>query len=839
MSVRSVAVRITCPALLAAIATCVAAGEPGGAPAAEHPFGLHGPQYSHWLHAERPNLWLEGQARFAVLAGTGAGWARQDFWWSLVEPQQGTFVWDDFDRAVASYERHGIKLFAILCYSSAWSGGVCPDTDAERERFANYVFKMVERYKGRVAAWEIWNEPNIQPFWSPLPDPELYAQLLRAAYAAAKKADPDSVIVGGSLAGPDYDFLDKVYQHGARGTFDVLSYHNYGQELDITREWSAVHRLREVMRRHGDGDKPIWHTETGFYTGPVGLTEHEQAARIVRYSVGLLGLGIKKTFQLTLNDWTDDPQHHDLSSYRGLTHADYRVKESYAAYQTMCRRLSDKRFVAALRPAPGVLGLLFVSEIDDAVLVLWRDWGEQPKAAQLDLDVPVALVQQLNGDWQIHRNTSGVYDLAVGADPVYVLNSGPAITNQRYVRWPNPVSSRLPRAKGAVLEVEVSNPVDRPMELAIYPRKGSSSRLAAADIAPGATASVPAAVDASGLDVGAHELFWTLSAGGGAEPVAQGFRAVQVESLLRLAFGRFNRLRSAKPTLPARIEYHGVEPVTASAALRLDGAPSGDPVTVELEPGRSASVDLPLNLAAFADGRTVPIELAVEAGDAKLTARCRRPLVSSPSAPPQANIDGRLDEWIGHPPQIRPPQMYWEYINATARPGPDDLAVTAWVAYDERGLWLAVRVQGDAAVYPQSRAIWNWDSLQVGLDLGGDAQPDKSYDGNDLEIELGFGPDGKPWCYLGYCPTGWPLEQLSAKLVGAVRPSAEGGYTDYELLIPAALLVSSTTLEAETVIGFSLLVNDNDGAGRAGWQELTSGIGLGKAPAKFAWLWFR
>lgn len=55
------------------------------------PFGMHGPQFSHWLHAQTPHLWAEGEARFRVLADTGAGWARQDFWWGLIEPEQDTF----------------------------------------------------------------------------------------------------------------------------------------------------------------------------------------------------------------------------------------------------------------------------------------------------------------------------------------------------------------------------------------------------------------------------------------------------------------------------------------------------------------------------------------------------------------------------------------------------------------------------------------------------------------------------------------------------------------------------------------------------------------------------
>ncbi|MCP4592371.1 MAG: hypothetical protein GY842_16685 [bacterium] len=803
-----------------------------------NPFGLHGPQYSHWLHGNTPHLWVEGEARLRVLEDTGAGWARQDFWWSLVEPRRDTFVWKDFDRAVADYERHGLNLLAILCYASAWSGESCPATDEERERFGRYVYEMVKRYKGRVAAWEVWNEPNIQPFWSPRPDPELYARLLRAACVAAKKADPNCTVIGGVLAGPHAEFLEGMYQHGAGGYFDALSYHNYGQQLDIAAEWSAVEKLRGIMRAHGDADKPIWHTETGFFTGPAGLSEHDQAARIVRHSVGLLALGVERTFQLTLNDWTDDSQHHDLSAYRGLTHADYRLKESYGAYRTMCQRLGNKRFVAAVRPAPGVSGYLFQDDHGDTVLVMWRAWGFSPTPTGIDIGLPVVLVQQMNGDWQMHRSPDGRYQLPLGAAPVYVINPGDRIVYQRDIRWPNPVLTRVPRSADATLTAEVANPSPQPLELTVYPHRLASRRYVAGGIEPGSVTRVQVDLDASLLDVGQHEFYWVLAHQDAAKPIAQGYRLVEVESPLRVFLGRFNRLVSSAPALPVSIEHQGGESARGSVSLRLDERTIAGPLSVELAPGETTAVALPLELGEFLGGRAVPLEVVLESQGLTLTTRCRRPLIPCPQAPPEASVDGDLSEWTERLPQVKPAQMRWAQVNP-ADQSPEDLQVTAWVAYDPRGLWVAVRVRDDTITAPTGRAVWNWDSLQVGLDLAGDAQPNHSFDTNDLEIELGLNPQGDSWCYLGYCPPGWPAEQLSERLVGAVRMDARLGIVSYELLIPASLLASQTVLSGDTVMGFSLLVNDNDGNGRSGWQELTPGIGMEKAPASFAWLWLR
>ena len=806
-------------------------------PRHESAFGIGGPPFSHWLHARRPDLWREGDVHLALLRESGATWARQDFWWSLVEPEPGCWEWADFDRAVAAYERHGVRLLGILCYAAAWSGGTSPATDDERAAFGRYVFEMVRRYRGRVAAWEVWNEPNIQPFWSPAPDAALYAQLLRVAYTQAKAADPDCVIVGGVMAGPDADFLRGLYAHGAAGHFDVLSYHNYGQHNDGDAERPAVAALRAVLRAHGDGDKPIWQTETGFYTGPVGLSEADQAARLVRYAVGLRALGVARQFQLTLADWATEGQAPDPSMYRGLLRVDYTPKRAWAAHQTLCRRLDAAEFVTALRPAPGVRGFLFDGPRGGPVLVAWRAWDAPVAPARLDLGVPAACIQSLTGELRVLRSHDGVYELPVGREPVYVLAPGTPVQRQRHVQWPE--ETRLAREPGAGFDVTVENPTTAPLRLAVYQNPDTAEPCARADIPPGARRTIRVEPpDADRLPLGRAEWYWTLTDPDGGR-FAAGLGAVEVTAPLRLAFGRLARLDPARPAIPLRVDYAGSRATEAAVELRQDGTPTSRPVTLALAPAATAEALLPLRLADFAPGRPVALSATLAAADLRLEIAARRPLLRCPPAPPTAAVDGDLGEWTTRPALIRPEQMRWEYVGTATAPASDDLAVTAWVGWDARGLWLAVRVHDDDVVLPQARSVWDWDSVQVGLDLGSDAEPDRPYDANDLEIELGGRADGSPWCYLGACPPGWPQTDLSEKLRGAVRADVGAGRVDYELLVPAELIVSVAPLEAGTVLGFSLLVNDNDGAGRAGWQELTPGIGLGKLPAEFAWLWLQ
>lgn len=65
----------------------------------------------------------------------------------------------------------------------------------------------------------------------------------------------------------------------------------------------------------------------------------------------------------------------------------------------------------------------------------------------------------------------------------------------------------------------------------------------------------------------------------------------------------------------------------------------------------------------------------------------------------------------------------------------------------------------------------------------------------------------------------------------------DGVYTIYELKLPwKEVLPQGATISEDRPLGFSLLVNDNDGSGRRGWIEYASGIGLSKDSTLFTYL---
>lgn len=138
-----------------------------------------------------------------------------------------------------------------------YRGIISPPRDMKR--WANLcrdlVAHLVERYgRDEVLQWafEVWNEPNLQVFWTGT-ESEYFA-LYDATARAVKSVDPQLRVGGPSTAAAGW--VDDLLAHCNDGNvaLDFLSTHTYGAPpLD----------LRPIAERFGRGDIPLWWTEWG------------------------------------------------------------------------------------------------------------------------------------------------------------------------------------------------------------------------------------------------------------------------------------------------------------------------------------------------------------------------------------------------------------------------------------------------------------------------------------------------------------------------------------------------------------------------------------------------
>jgi hypothetical protein len=157
------------------------------------------------------------------------------------------------------------------------------------------VSAVATRYKGKVADYEIWNEPNYDLFWAPEPDAAQYTALLKVAYTAIKAADPNATVIAASVAsaaetpgGPVINpvtYLSQMYAAGAAGYFDAIAYHPYLYTVPFSAgeghagvPITQAEQLHALMVANGDGHKKIWATEYGQPSSE--FSEANQAAYI-------------------------------------------------------------------------------------------------------------------------------------------------------------------------------------------------------------------------------------------------------------------------------------------------------------------------------------------------------------------------------------------------------------------------------------------------------------------------------------------------------------------------------------------------------------------------------
>jgi hypothetical protein len=196
--------------------------------------------------------------------------------WAQLEPQKGRWEWRMLDRTVALAESHGVEVLYTMGRTPRWAsarpaqmgrnpnaepGGMAEPKNLEDWR--NYVRTVATRYKGRIKAYEIWNEPNLENFYSGTP--EAMVDLAREAYAVLKQVDPSVMVVSPSAVGPTgLPWLKEYLQRGGGKYADVIGYHFYvpGQEPEAMLGF--IDQVHEITRQYGLADKPLWNTEAGW-----------------------------------------------------------------------------------------------------------------------------------------------------------------------------------------------------------------------------------------------------------------------------------------------------------------------------------------------------------------------------------------------------------------------------------------------------------------------------------------------------------------------------------------------------------------------------------------------
>lgn len=240
---------------------------------------------------------------------------KQTFAWRDLEPRPGVWDWTQSDRIFREIARRDLSIIIRLGQVPGWAraAGQRAAHDAPAQdiaRWANYCASVAARYQGKVAAYQIWNEPNLSREWGDNPpDPAGYVKVLAACSAAIRAADPVAVLISAGLAPtgndddeamPDDIYLDHMYRNGFQQHIDVLGVHAPGysapeispdseQALQRWFTFRRVEDLRKIMLSHDDAARQMAIMEFGYTTEQINpdykwfsVTEAQQAENLER-----------------------------------------------------------------------------------------------------------------------------------------------------------------------------------------------------------------------------------------------------------------------------------------------------------------------------------------------------------------------------------------------------------------------------------------------------------------------------------------------------------------------------------------------------------------------------
>jgi hypothetical protein len=193
-----------------------------------------------------------------------AGWARSSIAWSTLEPSQGQYDAAELarlDDIAQGFHNRGVKLLLTMYSvpkwasdSKYWTSPAAPSIPAgyqpyypmKRSALTSYkdtAAFLADRYRGRVAAMEAWNEPNLFAYLYPQhtsKDPNFaactYLTMLKAFSAGVRSAHADIDVVAGNTASMGTNdryhsspvvFARYLAAHGAASLFDAYSHHPY------------------------------------------------------------------------------------------------------------------------------------------------------------------------------------------------------------------------------------------------------------------------------------------------------------------------------------------------------------------------------------------------------------------------------------------------------------------------------------------------------------------------------------------------------------------------------------------------------------------------------------
>lgn len=753
---------------------------------------------------------IPNERELAMMERAGIRWCRMDFLWDINNPRENEFNWKTFDEVFANSRKHSVYPLPILCYNSQWGSrrsengtGWVPDL----KNWIPYVKEAVKRYGDFVKYWEVWNEPNIG-FWTGTLNE--YAELLRETYKAIKQVDKTAKVAMGGTAGTDLGYIEELYKREV--PFDIVNIHPYGYPAPPESYLEGqINACRELMRKYGDEKKPIWITEYGWpnHIGPNGVDIITQANYIVRAYVIALGAGVEKIFWY---DYQNGPDPYYNEHNFGIVYMGDIPKPCYTALLTMTHALTGKKFLKKLPMPEACYAYVFQNERKEETIVMWAlkdtevtfDW--KGRGEILDLMGNRRMI-----------SSEGLLRLRLSPSPQFLLCKGDNLPNVAF-RWKQAYLKLMPfEKKTDTLVIKTSSPLSlsvsfsAPSGISISPaswtgKVGRGEWLKSFHF------------EAKDVPFGSYTVNAQVKVGKETHNLQVNVEVVSPYDIKLYPYPLEQKLRVRVKNLYHQLKAEGVVVRLESPAALFWKPSLYFPI---FKPGEEMKGEAPLfvNFSKVEEAYPITVNLIDNRG-VKVTYQRKVSFFSIPKA--EGNpLEIANPQWQMIPGIILDKKEFIQQIKDWR--GPSDLWVEGKFVWDEENLYLFFQVIDDIFFnnFPPDN-LWQGDSVQIAIAPRNEHRQDEPF----VQIDMAKS-QGKDMVYRRVY--GMPLKEGEITVKGRVE--VRGNKVIYLFAIPWKEL--GIKPQTGLSLGFSFLVNDNDGYGRRGWMEWGGGIGWEKNPAHF------
>jgi hypothetical protein len=319
--------------------------------------------------------WFYPPQRMATVANlcalAGINWVRDRLSWPEMEPKKGTFsTANRYDDSAAAQSAAGLLVLQVMHISPDWANANTKRFPKDLRDVYNFERGMAKRWRGQVAAFEPWNEADIDVFGGHTGSE--IASFQKAAYLGLKAGNPQVIACLNVLAIHRDSTLRDLHENEAWPFFDTFNLHHY-------EPFSNYPRLYANFRSISAG-RPLWVTECSLpvkWQGdsrlqePTPSDQRLQSERVAITYALALHEGAQAVFYFLL------PHYVEGQTQFGILRPDLTPRPAFIALAAAGRLLADAKPLGRLETGNrSVHAYLFDARSDGKparVLVAWAD----------------------------------------------------------------------------------------------------------------------------------------------------------------------------------------------------------------------------------------------------------------------------------------------------------------------------------------------------------------------------------------------------------------------------------------------------------------------------------